>query len=53
MAGVLWVSANYFRTCMDVDHSFLDVRYNDRWHTFTPGAAKGGQAVPAAPAEGA
>lgn len=24
----------------------LDVRYNDRWHTFTPGAAKGGQAVP-------
>lgn len=21
----------------------LDVRYNDRWHTFTPGAAKGGQ----------
>lgn len=24
----------------------LDVRFNDRWHTFTPGAAKGGQAVP-------
>jgi len=23
----------------------LDVRYNDRWHTFTPTAAKGGQAV--------
>jgi len=23
----------------------LDVRFNDRWHTFTPGAAKGGQAV--------
>ncbi|EIW54807.1 RNA-binding domain-containing protein [Trametes versicolor FP-101664 SS1] len=24
----------------------LDVRFNDRWHTFSPGAAKGGQAVP-------
>lgn len=24
----------------------LDVRYNDRWHTFTPTAAKGGQVVP-------
>ena len=23
-----------------------DVRFNDRWHTFTPGAAKGGQAMP-------
>ncbi|KAH9836100.1 RNA-binding domain-containing protein [Rhodofomes roseus] len=23
----------------------LDVRFNDRWHTFTPSAAKGGQAV--------
>ena len=27
----------------------LDVRYNDRWHTFTPTAAKGGQAVPMQP----
>ncbi|KAI0718666.1 hypothetical protein C8T65DRAFT_803566 [Cerioporus squamosus] len=26
----------------------LDVRFNDRWHTFTPGAAKGGQAMPIA-----
>jgi len=24
----------------------LDVRFNDRWHTFTPTAAKGGQAIP-------
>ncbi|KAH9916963.1 RNA-binding domain-containing protein [Epithele typhae] len=24
----------------------LDVRFNDRWHTFTPSAAKGGQAMP-------
>ncbi|KAI0320586.1 RNA-binding domain-containing protein [Amylostereum chailletii] len=24
----------------------LDVRFNDRWHTFTPTAAKGGQAMP-------
>ncbi|KAI9062104.1 RNA-binding domain-containing protein [Trametes sanguinea] len=24
----------------------LDVRFNDRWHTFTPGAAKGGQTMP-------
>ncbi|KAF5310869.1 hypothetical protein D9619_007686 [Psilocybe cf. subviscida] len=24
----------------------LDVRFNDRWHTFTPSAAKGGQVVP-------
>ncbi|KAH7909155.1 hypothetical protein BJ138DRAFT_1155965 [Hygrophoropsis aurantiaca] len=24
----------------------LDVRFNDRWHTFTPTAAKGGQVVP-------
>lgn len=24
----------------------LDVRFNDRWHTFTPSAAKGGQTVP-------
>ena len=27
----------------------LDVRFNDRWHTFTPTAAKGGQAVPLQP----
>jgi len=27
----------------------LDVRFNDRWHTFTPAAAKGGQAVPMQP----
>jgi hypothetical protein len=27
----------------------LDVRFNDRWHTFTPTAAKGGQAVPMQP----
>jgi hypothetical protein len=25
----------------------LDVRFNDRWHTFTPTAAKGGQAMQA------
>lgn len=25
---------------------FTDVRFNDRWHTFTPSAAKGGQTVP-------
>ncbi|KAI0760605.1 RNA-binding domain-containing protein [Fomes fomentarius] len=24
----------------------LDVRFNDRWHTFSPSAAKGGQAIP-------
>ncbi|KAF8823867.1 hypothetical protein HHX47_DHR9000394 [Lentinula edodes] len=24
----------------------LDVRFNDRWHTFTPSAAKGGQPAP-------
>lgn len=24
----------------------LDVRFNDRWHTFTPSAAKGGQVMP-------
>jgi hypothetical protein len=24
----------------------LDVRFNDRWHTFTPSAAKGGQVAP-------
>lgn len=24
----------------------LDVRFNDRWHTFTPSAAKGGQTMP-------
>lgn len=23
----------------------LDVQFNDRWHTFTPTAAKGGQAA--------
>ncbi|KAL0959773.1 hypothetical protein HGRIS_011463 [Hohenbuehelia grisea] len=26
----------------------LDVRFNDRWHTFTPTAAKGGQVAPVA-----
>ncbi|RPD60217.1 RNA-binding domain-containing protein [Lentinus tigrinus ALCF2SS1-7] len=26
----------------------LDVRFNDRWHTFTPSAAKGGQTMPIA-----
>lgn len=25
---------------------FLDVRFNDRWHTFTPDSAKGGQVAP-------
>ena len=24
----------------------LDVRFNDRWHTFSPTSAKGGQAIP-------
>lgn len=24
----------------------VDVRFNDRWHTFTPSAAKGGQIAP-------
>ena len=24
----------------------IDVRFNDRWHTFTPSAAKGGTVVP-------
>ena len=23
--------------------TFIDVRFNDRWHTFSPSAAKGGQ----------
>jgi len=27
----------------------LDVRFNDRWHTFTPKAAKGGQVMPMQP----
>ena len=27
----------------------LGVRFNDRWHTFTPTVAKGGQAVPMQP----
>lgn len=27
----------------------LDVRFNDRWHTFTPTAAKGGQVMPLQP----
>jgi len=26
----------------------LDVRFNDRWHTFSPDAAKGGQIAPMA-----
>jgi hypothetical protein len=29
---------------------FTDVRFNDRWHTFTPSAAKGGQIAPMAEA---
>jgi len=28
------------------DIFLLDVRFNDRWHTFTPTAAKGGQIAP-------
>ena len=32
--------------------SSLDVRFNDRWHTFAPSAARGGQAIPM-PADGA
>ena len=24
----------------------LDARFNDRWHTFAPSAARGGQAMP-------
>lgn len=34
--------------CMDADDlvNISDVRFNDRWHTFTPSAAKGGQVVP-------
>lgn len=33
----------------EVDSSIYlspDVRFNDRWHTFTPSAAKGGQVAP-------
>ena len=26
-----------------INSFFTDVRFNDRWHTFTPTAAKGGQ----------
>lgn len=28
------------------DHYLTDVRFNDRWHTFTPTAAKGGSVMP-------
>ncbi|KAI0071042.1 RNA-binding domain-containing protein [Panus rudis PR-1116 ss-1] len=31
----------------------LDVRFNDRWHTFSPGAARGSQGAPAVQADGA
>jgi hypothetical protein len=29
--------------CCDPNQLHPDVRFNDRWHTFTPTAAKGGQ----------
>lgn len=48
---VWWTSLGY--VCVSVRLSgnilngiLIDVRFNDRWHTFTPTAAKGGQVAP-------
>ena len=38
-----------YKSVFCITYSFvLDVRFNDRWHTFSPDAAKGGQVAPAA-----
>jgi hypothetical protein len=43
----LWVcSTPYHRFQFGLNAYFADVRFNDRWHTFTPSAAKGGQVAP-------
>ena len=47
---VWWTTAGWVFLCAQVkslvDIFLLDVRFNDRWHTFTPTAAKGGQIAP-------
>lgn len=46
MVDDLWVRfprSAYSISCLNS----LDVRFNDRWHTFTPSSAKGGQAMQA------
>lgn len=47
MVVVLWVRLPAF-LAVDflMNTPYVDVRFNDRWHTFTPSAAKGGQVAP-------
>ena len=41
-----YVSLLFFAVDLLMNTLYLDVRFNDRWHTFTPSAAKGGQVAP-------
>ena len=41
-----YVSLLFFAVDFLMNTPHLDVRFNDRWHTFTPSAAKGGQVAP-------
>ena len=41
-----YVSLLFFAVDLLKNTPHLDVRFNDRWHTFTPSAAKGGQVAP-------
>ena len=41
-----YVSLLFFAVGLSMNMPCLDVRFNDRWHTFTPSAAKGGQVAP-------
>jgi hypothetical protein len=42
----LWVRWSRRNPEMPLTQYSSDVRFNDRWHTFTPSAAKGGQVAP-------
>lgn len=47
---LLYVTSHYFHQAKFQAYMYggrpLDVQFNDRWHTFTPTAAKGGQTLP-------
>ena len=44
------VNLSLFNLSQPFPYFHTDVRFNDRWHTFTPSAAKGGQVAPMAEA---
>jgi hypothetical protein len=50
LLSFVWIACLFNRVAKFQQYMYggrpLDVRFNDRWHTFTPTAAKGGQVMP-------